>query len=63
VGCESGPKRRHININAFRSVRYQAWKAGILLWVKQMEINGNMTKDISKFPEDLQVRQLPEGGK
>ena len=63
MGCESGPNRRHVNINALRSIRYQAWAAGVLLWVKQMEINGKVTGDMKLFPEDLQVRQLPEGGK
>jgi len=59
VGCETGPKRRHCDIEWIRSIVQQCQAGGVQVFVKQIEINGKVEKDIEKFPEDLQVRDLP----
>ena len=33
--------------------------AEIPVFVKQLEINGKLVKDINKFPPELQIRQIP----
>ena len=30
--------------------------AGVKIWIKQIEINGKIEKDMNKFPEDLKLR-------
>lgn len=42
AGCESGPHRRHADINWFRSLRDQCQAAGVPYFLKQMEINGRV---------------------
>ena len=37
----------------------QCREAGIPVFVKQLEINGKLVKDINKFPPELQIRQIP----
>jgi protein gp37 len=59
VGAETGPKRRHCDIEWIRSIVQQCQAGGVQVFVKQIEINGKVEKDIEKFPEDLQVRDLP----
>ena len=34
-------------------------EAEIPVFVKQLEINGKLVKDINKFPPELQIRQIP----
>jgi len=33
--------------------------AGVKIWIKQIEINGKIEKDMNEFPEDLKLRQWP----
>jgi protein gp37 len=42
AGCESGPKRRHVNNDVFRSLRDQCQNAHIPFFLKQMEIDGKV---------------------
>lgn len=60
IGCESGPKRRFAKLSWFRNVRDQFKGAGIPLFIKQIEINGKVSHDMSEWPEDLRIRQYPE---
>ena len=60
VGCESGPNRRPCKIEWVESIVEQCRKAGVLCFVKQLDINGVCVTDINKFPEHLRIRQLPE---
>ena len=65
VGCESGPNRRPCKIEWVESIVEQCRKAGVLCFVKQLDINGVCVTDINKFPEHLRIRQVPwakEGG-
>lgn len=56
VGCESGPKRRPCKLEHIRSIVEQCATAGVGRYVKQIEINGEVEHDISKFPAWARVR-------
>jgi len=62
VGCESGPKRRPCRIEWVRTVVEQCKTASVAVFVKQLNIDGKVVKDISKFPEDLRLREWPMSG-
>ena len=65
VGCESGPNRRPCKIEWVESIVEQCRKAGVPVFVKQIDIGGKCVTDINKFPAHLQIRQVPwatEGG-
>lgn len=59
VGCESGPKRRPMPLEWAYSVVEQCQAAGVPVWVKQIDLNGKVCHDITKFPPELQVREFP----
>lgn len=59
VGCETGPRRRSCNIKWIRSIVSQCKSAGVPCFVKAVNINGKVSKDMSEWPEDLRVRELP----
>lgn len=60
IGCESGPKRRHISLEAIQRVVTEFQDAQIPVFVKQLDINSKVVHDIEKFPKELQVREYPE---
>jgi len=62
VGCESGANRRPCKLEWIESVVGQCQSTGIPCFVKQIEINGRVEHDITKFPPELQVREYPKGG-
>ena len=59
VGSESGPERRECRIEWIESIVNQCYFKGIPVFVKQIELNGRCETDIAKFPEHLQIRQVP----
>lgn len=59
AGCESGPKRRHSEQAWFESLAVQCRMAGIPFFMKQMEIDGKVCTDITRFPTSLQIREFP----
>ena len=59
VGAESGPNRRPCKIEWVESLVCQCRMFGIPVFVKQLEIDGKLEKDIAKFPKHLQIRQVP----
>ena len=61
LGCESGANRRECKIEWLRSLVAQCKAAGVPVWIKQLEINGRVEHDITRFPADLQVREVPNG--
>lgn len=65
VGAESGPAkvRRPCKLEWVESIVQQCRSAGVPVFVKQLDINGKLVKDIEKFPEHLQIRQVPWGEK
>jgi protein gp37 len=59
VGGESGPKARPMNPNWVRSVKDQCRKAGVPLFMKQIHINGKLSKEMKDWPTDLRIREFP----
>lgn len=59
VGAESGANRRPCKIEWVESIVRQCRQAGIKVFVKQLDIEGKLEKDIAKFPPELQIRQVP----
>ncbi len=59
VGCESGPNRRPCKIEWVESIVDQCRAANVPVFVKQLDIGGKCERDITKFPEHLQIRQVP----
>lgn len=59
AGAESGPNRRPCKLEWVESIVRQCRKAGIKIFVKQLDIDGELVKDIAKFPPELQIRQVP----
>ena len=59
VGAESGANRRPCKLEWVESIVRQCRKAGIKVFVKQLDIDGELVKDIAKFPPELQIRQVP----
>ena len=62
VGCETGAGARitEDTIEHIRSVVNQCVAAGVPVFVKAVPINGRPCKDMSKWPADLQRRELLE---
>jgi protein gp37 len=61
VGCESGPKRRECKIEWVESIIEQCKAAGVPVFVKQVSINGRVSKNPEEWPESIRERQLPWG--
>ena len=59
VGAESGHGCRPMNPDWVRALRDECQDNGIAFFVKQMHVDGKLTKDIAKFPADLQIQQFP----
>ncbi len=58
-GCESGKKRRPMQLEWALGVRNQCEKLGIAFFMKQLDDQGTVTGDLSEFPKELQVREFP----
>lgn len=58
VGCESGPNQRPCKIEWIRDIVRQCQSAKTKVYIKQMEVGGKVCSDVSKFPKDLQVRNM-----
>ena len=62
VGGESGPGARPMHPDWARSLRDQCNAAGVAFFVKQLSSGRpKPIKNITEFPEDLQVREMPHG--
>jgi protein gp37 len=59
VGAETGPGHRPCKIEWIESIVQQCKNAGIPCFVKAININGKVSKDIDAWPEHLRVRELP----
>jgi len=60
IGTESGNNRRECKIEWIRDVVNQCKHAHVPVFVKQIQINGKVIKDINQFPDDLKVREYPK---
>ena len=61
IGCESGPKRRPCKVEWVRDLVQQCRAANVAVFVKQLDINGKVSKNPEEWPEDLRVREYPDG--
>jgi len=59
VGCESGPNRRPCSLDWVRSLRDQCQAAAVPVFIKQLDIGGQVVKELDQFPEDLRIREVP----
>ena len=59
LGCESGPHRRPCHHEWMIDIVEQCRAAGVRVWVKQIDLNGKVCHNITKFPKALQFRELP----
>jgi protein gp37 len=60
LGPETGPGRRHCELNHLRSVVQKARSASVPVHVKAIEIEGKISKDMNEWPEDLRIREFPK---
>ncbi len=58
-GAESGPNRRHMDVEWARSAAEQCKESGVSFFMKQLSIDGKIVKDIDRFPLELQRREFP----
>jgi len=62
VGSESGPGARPMDIEWVRSIRDQCKAAGVAFFMKQLSTSsGKKITDPEKWPEDLRIREWPDG--
>ncbi|KKN08141.1 hypothetical protein LCGC14_1059530 [marine sediment metagenome] len=56
AGCESGPNRRPCKIEWMIDIVQQCQAAGVKVFVKQVDLDGRVSKNMSDWPLELQVR-------
>lgn len=59
VGCESGPGRRPCKLEWVDEIVDWALENNVYVWVKQIEIGGKVTSDMSDFPAGLCHQDRP----
>ena len=62
IGCETGRNRRPCNLEWVYKIVEQCVLYNIPVFIKQLEIDGKVVKDINQFTTDLQIRQFPVEG-
>lgn len=65
IGCESGPRRRACQLEWVADLLEQAHAAGVLVFVKQIDIGGKVVKDPARIAAALgrrvdEIQQWPE---
>lgn len=60
VGCESGPNRRPCSLDWVRSLRDRCQVDGVPVFIKQLDIGGQVVKELDQFPDDLRIREVPQ---
>ena len=61
LGCETGAHRRPMRLEWAENIIEQCDTMDVPVFVKAIEINGKVEKDISKWPEKFRRRELPWG--
>ena len=61
VGAESGPKRRPTKLKWIKDLVVQCQAVGVPVFVKQLHIDGRLSKNMAEWPEDLRLRQFVGG--
>lgn len=59
IGAESGANHRLCDLEWVRNIVDECKRYYIPVFIKQLNINGRVVKDIRQFPPDLQLRELP----
>jgi len=59
IGCESGPKRRPMQLEWALDLVEQCKVAGVAVFVKQLDLDGKVSHDPAEWPEELRVREYP----
>jgi protein gp37 len=59
VGCETGQRRRPCDSEWVRSIVKQCRAASVPVFVKALNINGKVSKNMAEWPTDLQLREFP----
>jgi len=59
VGCESGPKRRPCKLEWVEALVDQCLRLGVPVFVKQLNLIGQVSKDPSEWPTWLRRREYP----
>ena len=62
VGCESGRGRRPCKLEWVEIIVAQCRDAGVPVFVKQLDLDGECVRDINQFPSHLRIRQIPWEG-
>ena len=57
IGCESGPNRRPCKIEWMIDIVKQCQTAGVKVFVKQVDKDGKVSKNMSEWHPELQVRE------
>jgi protein gp37 len=60
IGSESGPGARTMKIEWAQDLVAQCKAAGVPVHVKQIHVNGKLSKNMDEWPKDLRVREFPE---
>jgi protein gp37 len=60
IGAESGSNKRKCDLLWVKCIIEQCEDAKTPVFVKQVHINGRLTKNMAEWPKDLRVRQTPE---
>lgn len=60
IGCESGPAKRSCSLHWINELKKDLEYFNIPVFIKQININGVVEKDVNKFPENLRVRNYPK---
>jgi protein gp37 len=60
VGAESGPGRRPCRLEWIESIVEQCRGAHVPVHVKQIDLNGRVSHDMTEWPESLRIRQYPK---
>lgn len=63
IGCESGPNRRPCELDWVHDLIDQCDAAGVPVFVKQISINGRVSKDPAEWPDWARRREFPEAAK
>lgn len=61
IGCESGQNRRNFEYSWARQIINDCKSVSVPVFVKQIPVGGKVSKNMDEWPEDLRVREYPEG--
>lgn len=60
IGCESGPNRRPMKLEWALDLVRQCKAVGLAVFVKQLDIDGRVSKNPTEWPKELRIREYPQ---